>query len=126
MGAYGYSLPPHLINGKPNPEAILATIPLSYNPGGMGININSNYLYIANPVGQSIEVRNGSTGALISTFALSTFGVTPNGAMAVDSTRSRIYVIQNPSNSSGPMLLVIEDVINAVARPQCVVGGIAH
>jgi hypothetical protein len=117
-----------LIHGAPDPEVVYANIPLSYTPGAMGINTASNYLYIANPDGQSIEVRNGSTGALISTFALSTFGVKPNGAMAVDSIRSRIYVIQYqyPSMSSAPMLLVIEDVINGVAKPNCVVGGIAH
>jgi DNA-binding beta-propeller fold protein YncE len=115
-----------LIHGAPDPEVVYANIPLSYSPGGIGINTASNYLYIANPDGQSIEVRNGSTGALISTFALSTFGATPNGAMAVDSIRSRIYVIQNPSNSSAPMLLVIEDVINGVAKANCVVGGVAH
>jgi hypothetical protein len=115
-----------LIHGAPDPEVVYANIPLSYTPGGMGINIKSNYLYIANPTGQSIEVRNGSTGALISTFALSTFGAMPNGAMAVDSTRSRIYVIQNASNSSAPMLLVIEDVINCSHQAECVVGGVAH
>jgi hypothetical protein len=115
-----------LIHGAPDPEVVYANIPLSYTPAGMGINTNSNYLYIANPTGQSIEVRNGSTGALISTFALSTYGATPNGAMAVDSIRSRIYVIQNPSNGSGQVLLVIEDVINAVFKANCVVGGVAH
>jgi hypothetical protein len=107
-------------------EVVRYNIPLSYNPGSMGINAVSNYLYIANPIGQSIEVRNGSTGALVSTFALSAFGVTPNGSMAVDSTRSRIYVVQNPSNNSGPVLLVIEDVINAVTKSHCVTSGRVH
>jgi hypothetical protein len=104
-----------IINGKPDPEVILTTVPLSYHPPSMGINPALNYLYIANPVGQSIEVRDPSTGALITTFPLSALGVTPDGPMAVDSLRSRIYVIQN----SPPMLLVIEDLINA-AQPDCI------
>ncbi len=108
-----------IIDGKPDPEVILRTVPLSYTPGSMGINKAFNYLYIANPAGQSIQVRNPSTGALITTFSLSAFGVTPDGPMAVDSIRGRIYVIQNPSGSSGPMLLVIEDLINAF-KPDCI------
>jgi len=109
-----------IINGAPDPEVILATIPLGYAPGGMGINTGFNHLYIANPAGNSVEVRNASTGALITTFSLG-LGVTPNGAMAVDSIRGRIYVIQNPSSCStpAPVLLVIEDLINAF-KPDCI------
>jgi len=103
-----------IMNGVPDPEIILATVPLSYTPESMGINTALNHLYIANPAGNSIEVRNPSTGALITMFALSAFSVTPNGAMAVDSTRSRIYVIDQ--SSSPPVLLVIEDLITA-AKP---------
>ena len=107
-----------IINGTQDPEVILANIPLGYTPGSMGINTAFNYLYITNPAGRSIQVRNGSTGALITTFSLAT-GVMPSGAMAVDSIRGRIYVIQNPSGNSGPALLVIEDLINAT-KPNCV------
>ena len=108
-----------IIDGKPDPEVILKTVPLSYTPPSMGINKAFNHLYIANPAGQSIEVRNPSTGALITTFSLSAFGVTPDGPMAVDSIRGRIYVLQKKSASSGPMLLVIEDLINAF-KPDCI------
>ena len=104
-----------IIDGKPDPEVILKTVPLSYTPVSMGINKAFNYLYIANPAGQSIEVRNPSTGALITTFSLSSFGVTPDGPMAVDSIRGRIYVIQRTPS----LLLVIEDLINAY-KPDCI------
>lgn len=107
-----------IINGAQDPEVILKTIALSYTPGSMAINTAFNYLYVANPAANSIEVRNGSTGALITTFSLP-LGVTPNGPMTVDSIRGRIYVIQNLSGSSGPVLLVIEDLINAT-KPACV------
>jgi hypothetical protein len=107
-----------IINGAPDPEVILANIPLGYSPGSLGINTALNHLYITNPAGSSIEVRNGSTGALITTFNLPT-GRRPSGAMAVDSTRGRIYVIHYPSGNSGLALLVIEDLINAF-EPYCV------
>jgi hypothetical protein len=96
-----------IINGGTSPERILTTKALSYTPASMGINTALNHVYLANPVGNNIEVRNGSTGALIATFSLGPFGATPDGAMAVDSTRGRIYVIA--SSASGPVLLVIKD-----------------
>jgi len=73
----------------------------------MGINTALNHLYLVNPSVGSIEVRNGSTGALIATFSLAAFGATLDGAMAVDTTRGRIYVVA--SSNSGPVLLVIKD-----------------
>jgi len=66
---------------------------------------------LANPTGNNLEVRSGSTGALITTFSLATFGVLPNGAMSVDSIRARIYLIG--SSATGPVLLVIEDLTTA-------------
>jgi hypothetical protein len=111
-----------IINGAPDPEVILTTVPLSYAPGSMGINTGLNYLYISNPAAKTIEVRNPSTGALITTFALSAYpgvtpAVTPNGPMAVDSIRGRIYVIDQ--SSSPPRLLVIEGLTTAY-QPDCI------
>ena len=100
-----------ILNGATYPETILATIALPYTPGSMGINTELNHLYITNPAGQSIQVRNGRTGAAINTFSLSPFAATPNGEMTVDSIRGRIYVIA--STSSGPVLLILEDLITA-------------
>ena len=102
-----------IINGKPDPEVILKTVPLSYHPYTLGINTALNHLYLANPAAQSIEVRDPVKGKLISTFSLP--GLTPDGSMAVDSIRGRIYVIQN----SPPTLLVIEDLISAFG-PDCI------
>jgi hypothetical protein len=96
-----------IINGATNPETILRTVALSYTPAGIGANTARNRLYLANGAANSIEVRNGGTGALLATFSLAPFGATPNGAMAVDSTRGRIYVLA--SSLSGPVLLVIRD-----------------
>jgi hypothetical protein len=95
------------INGATNPESVLRTIPLSYTPASMGVNTALNHLYLANESANILEVRNGSTGALIATFSFGPFGATPNGAMAVDSTRGRIYVIA--SSPSGSVLVVIKD-----------------
>jgi DNA-binding beta-propeller fold protein YncE len=100
-----------IINGAPDPEVILNTIPLSYGPGSMGINQELNHLYVTNPVGNSVEVRDGQTGALINTFSLAAFGATPWGAMTVDSIRGRIYV--TALTSKGRAILVIEDLTTA-------------
>lgn len=95
-----------VINGAPSPEVILTTVALTYTPASMGINTEFDHLYLANSAGNSVEVRDGSTGVLIATFSFGT-GVTPNSSMAVDSIRGRIYVIA--SSGGSPVLLVIED-----------------
>lgn len=100
-----------IVNGTPDPELVASTISLPYAPASMGINIPLNHLYVTNPAGSSVEVRNGTTGALVAAFSLSSFGFVPNGAIAVDSTRGRIYVVA--SGSSGSVLLVIEDLTSA-------------
>jgi hypothetical protein len=96
-----------IIDGATNPEKILTNIALPYGPASMAIDTVRNHLYLANPTGSSIEVRNGSTGALLATFSLAPFGAIPNLPMAVDSMRGRIYVIA--SSASGPELFVIKD-----------------
>ena len=102
-----------IIDGRPDPEVILKTVTLSYHPPSLGINPALNHLYVANSVGQSIEVRDPSKGTLITTFSL---GLTPDGPMAVDSIRGRIYVISYTPSSQ---LLVIEDLISAF-EPDCI------
>ena len=102
-----------IIDGRPDPEVILKTVTLSYHPPSLGINPALNHLYVANSVGQSIEVRDPSKGTLITTFSL---GLTPDGPMAVDSIRGRIYVISYTPSSQ---VLVIEDLISAF-EPDCI------
>ena len=105
-----------IIDGKPDPEVILKTVSLSYLPASLGINTALNHLYLANPVAQSIEVRDPSKGTLLATFSLASLGLTPDGPMAVDSIRGRIYVIQYTPVAT---LLVIEDLLSAVG-PNCI------
>jgi hypothetical protein len=102
-----------IINGAPDPEVILTTIPLSYTPASMGINQELNHLYLANSVAQSIEVRGGTTGKLIDTFSFAGIGATPDGNMTVDNIRGRIYV--TASTATGRVLLAIEDLTTARA-----------
>ena len=100
-----------IINGTPDPETLVTTIALSYSPASIGVSPPLGHLYLANPNANCLEVRNSSTGAVIATFPLSSFGVVPNGAMTVDSIRGRVYLIA--SSGTGPVLLVIEDLTNA-------------
>jgi DNA-binding beta-propeller fold protein YncE len=98
-----------IVDGRPDPEIIVKTVRLGYSPNGLGVNTAFNYLYLSNSNTQSIEVRNGSTGDLITTFSFAGTELKPEN-MAVDSSRSRIYAIQNFQNSPSK-LLVIEDLI---------------
>jgi DNA-binding beta-propeller fold protein YncE len=100
-----------IINGAPDPEVIMSTIPLSYTPASAGINQELNHLYLANAAGRSIEVRNGLTGSLTATFSLLASGAIPDGYMSVDSIRGRIYI--TATKGSGRVLLVIEDLTTA-------------
>jgi hypothetical protein len=96
-----------IVNGAT--EAIMNTIALTYTPNGLGVNNALGNLYASNPAG-TLEVRNSTTGVLISTFSLGA-NANPQG-MAVDSTRGRIYVnVLNP-NTNQYSVYVIEDLSN--------------
>ncbi len=95
-----------IVNGKTNPEAILKTVALGYAPGGSGaVNNALDHLYLENPAGDSIDIRNDATGKLITTVPLGT-GNSPL-AMAADSTRGRLYV--TVGNNGSISLFVIDD-----------------
>lgn len=98
-----------IINGAPDPEVIMSTVPLPFGPASMGVSQELGHLYLAYAAG--VEVRDGQTGRLIGTFSLSPYGATPSGGMAVDTIRGRIYVAA--STSSGPVIMVLEDVTTA-------------
>lgn len=97
-----------IINGST--EGVLKTIPLTYAPAGLGINNALGHLYLSNAAAGTIEVRNETTGALLSTFPLGASANPQN--IAVDSTRGRIYAnVLNP-NTNQYSVFVIEDLSN--------------
>jgi hypothetical protein len=98
-----------IINGKPDPEVIIASVPLGYSPSSMGVNNALGHLYISNPDSSSVEVRDSKKGSLIASFSLGA-GVVPHG-MAVDSTRGRLYV--GVSTGGEDFLYAIEDTSTA-------------
>ncbi len=79
-----------IIDGRPDPEAIAASVELGYSPGGVGVNHALGHLYLSNPAKSAVEVRNLETGALIATFPLDA-GASPM-SIGVDSTLGRLYV----------------------------------
>ena len=105
-----------VINGKPDPEVILRTIPLTYNPGQMAFNTVQNHLYLGNPSGSSVEVRSGTNGSFIANFSLGA-GANPQ-RMVADPVRGRLYVIVY--TNAGSFVYVIEDL--TLAR-SCVSNG---
>jgi DNA-binding beta-propeller fold protein YncE len=92
-----------VIDGAPDPEAILTTVPLTFN-GAIGIDTKRNQVYITNGGGNCLQIMDGQTNTLGGTIPLGT-GVSPYG-VAVDSTRNRIYVLA--STSGGAVLYVIQ------------------
>lgn len=98
-----------IINGKPDPETITASVNLGYSPSYMGVNNALGHLYVSNPDTAQLEIRNSTNGSLITSLSLGA-GVTPEG-IAVDSTRGRVYI--GGSSSSGNFLYAIEDLSTA-------------
>jgi DNA-binding beta-propeller fold protein YncE len=80
-----------------------------YSPAYMGVNNALGHLYVSNPNNSSVEVRNSTTGSLITSFSLGS-SVLPQG-IAVDSTRGRLYV--GASTTGGTFLYAIEDLSTA-------------
>jgi len=80
-----------IVNGKPDPEKITATVDLGYSPAGVVVDHALGRLYLSNPAKSCVEVRSASSGALIGTIPLDA-GINPGG-LAVDSARKRLYVL---------------------------------
>jgi DNA-binding beta-propeller fold protein YncE len=87
-------------------DTILKTVSLTYAPAAIGVNNALGHVYAANPGGNSIDVFN-QNGTKLSTFLLGADN--QPGSLAVDSTRSRIYVDVFNTASSTWSVDVIED-----------------
>jgi hypothetical protein len=93
-------------DGKTNPERLLTSVGLPYAPGGWwGENDALTHLYIVDPNTSSLDIRNSVTGAEIAMFAIPS---SQTNAIAVDSTRGRVYIEAVAGN--GAVLYVIDDV----------------
>jgi DNA-binding beta-propeller fold protein YncE len=95
-----------IVNGKPDPEKITATVDLGYSPAGVVVDRALGLLYLSNPAKSCVEVRSGSTGALIGIIPLQV-GMNP-GSLAVDSARKRLYVLAAKEDQH--LLFVISNV----------------
>ncbi len=96
-----------IVNGTPNPETILKTVPLNYGLGDIAVNNALNHLYISAASGGTddyIDVRD-LNGNPITTFSLGS-GNSPF-ALAADSLRGRLYAVVHTPN--GQLLYVLED-----------------
>ena len=98
-----------IIDGAPDPEVILASVPLPFiTIAGYPIGVNTalNRIYISSHADYSLYTIDGTTGAGLGSVSLGT-GVSI-GDIAVDSTNGRIYMIT--STPIGPQLFVLQDV----------------
>ncbi|MGP8270657.1 MAG: YncE family protein [Terracidiphilus sp.] len=94
-----------IIDGKPDPEVIAVKVSLDYSPSGVAVNHALHHLYLSNSAKSCIEVRESSSGALVTTFPLAP-GANP-GSIGVDPTRGRLYVLAAGSEKN--LLYVIND-----------------
>ncbi len=94
-----------IIDGKPDPEVIAASIALGYSPSGVAVNHALHHLYLSNAARSCIDVHDLSTGSLVTSFPLAA-GVIP-ASIGVDSTRGRLYVLAAENGKN--LLYVIKD-----------------
>ncbi len=97
-----------IIDGAPDPELIVASVPLSFTPNAgynIGVNTALNQIYIGCNTDNTLYTIDGASGAELGSVSLGT-GISI-GATAVDSTNGRIYVVVY--GTSGPQLFVLED-----------------
>ena len=94
-----------IIDGTQDPELITARVALDYSPSGVAVNHTLHHLYLSNSAKSCIELRDLSTGALVTTFQLAA-GANPAN-IGVDLTRNRLYVLAAESGKN--LLYVIKD-----------------
>jgi len=96
-----------IVNGKPDPEVILKSFPLSFaaSAAEMAVNPTTGRLYLSNASGNSIAIQDEQSSNAIGTINLAA-GNSP-GALAVDPTRNILYAIVQ--TGSGPQVWVIPD-----------------
>jgi YVTN family beta-propeller protein len=88
---------------------VIATIPLGGNPFGVGVNPNTNRIYVANNGINTVSVIDAATNTVTATV---TVGSSPTG-VGVNQNSNRIYVANSGSNN----VSVIDGNTNAVIAP---------
>jgi len=74
---------------------VVATIGVGSSPVGVGVNPNTNRIYVANQVSNDVSVIDGATNAVVATIPV---GAGPAG-VGVNTTTNRIYVDSEASQS---------------------------
>ena len=74
-------------------DTVIATIPVGNNPAGIGVNYNTNMIFVANSgnmsrPGNTVSVINGATNSVVSTISVASI---PHG-VGVNPTTNKIYV----------------------------------
>jgi len=94
-----------IINGIHDPESLSVAVNLGYLPAAICVDFTLGHIYLSNPAQSTIEIRMISTGELLNTFTLP--GKLTPGAIAVDTTRGRLYV--SASRGTDSLLLAIDN-----------------
>jgi|ERR1051326_1197448 hypothetical protein len=97
-----------IVNGAPDPEVVLADVPLGFNFGSpIGVNPAANRIYIGASGSNFVAVLNATNGNLLATVSLPS-SIQTVGSIAVDSARGRVYVLAYSASSAH--LYVLQDV----------------
>jgi len=97
-----------IINGAPDPEVILHTVPLGFDASGyIGVNPAAKRIYVGASGSNFVAVLSATNGALLDTVTLGS-NITSVGSIAVDADRGRVYVLAYSASSD--YLYVLQDV----------------
>ncbi|MBI1927874.1 T9SS type A sorting domain-containing protein [Candidatus Poribacteria bacterium] len=76
-------------------QTVVATIPVGNSPIGVGVNPNTNRIYVANSSDRTVSVIDGDTNTVMATVPVQ---MDPRG-VGVNPTTNRIYIANRNSNS---------------------------
>lgn len=98
-----------IINGAPDPEAILNNVPLGFGVDGfIGVSPAANRIYVGSS--NYVAILNATNGLQLATVSLGS-NIVGVGTIAVDAGRGRVYV--EAYSASANYLFVIQDVAPA-------------
>lgn len=91
-------------------DQVIATIPVQNNPNGIGINPNTNMIYVSNYGNNTVSVINGETNTVVNTIS----GIQFPFGVAVNPTTNMIYVVESIANP--PEIAVINGSTNTIMQ----------
>ena len=91
-------------------DQVVATIPVGTNPSGIGVNPNSNMIYVSNLSDSTVSVIDGNANTVVGTIP----GIILPLGLSVNPVTNMIYVVE--MNANAPAVAVIDGSTNTVVK----------